>query len=872
MTDVPPGMPSPNRPLKSSLARILDLWRDEPTIIENIAQWHTEPEKPAQFNDFPSELHPALVQACRAVGIPALYSHQFQTWQAVKARQNVVIVTDTASGKTLSYNLPVLDLLLQYPSAKALYLFPTKALTYDQKQGLVNFIQQTGRYIQNPKQGLPFPAVYDGDTPAHQRTTIRTQANILLTNPDMLHTGILPHHTNWANFLQNLQFVVVDEIHSYRGVFGSHLANVIRRLKRILRFYGASPLFILTSATIANPGEHAHRLIEAPVTVIDQNGAPRGARHFLLYNPPIVQPELGLRRSAMQESIRLAGDLLTYKVQTLIFGRARRTVEILLRNLQHAQSSQSSELRAYRSGYLPAQRREIESGLRSGEVRAVVSTNALELGVDIGNMDAVLLVGYPGTIAATRQQAGRAGRRKGDSLAVFVASAGPLDQYLIQHPEYLLQRTPETALINPDNPLILLQHLRCAAFEMAFTPGEGFGSLPENIVNEYLNFLMETGDLHQAGGRYFWMADAYPAAQISLRSASATPVLLQINQDDRAVTIGEIDQPSACWMAHPQAIYLQEGVTYLVNDLDLENSIARLERVETDYYTEPQKETSVEKISGTAEETTPRLIKGWGEILVTSKVTGYRRIRWFTQEVLGAGQVDLPPSQLRTTGFWLIIPEAVVEQLRSLNLWTNDPNNYGPNWLAQRNRARERDRFQCQICGLFESDKSHHVHHKIPFRNFTSYLLANQIDNLITLCPSCHKRVETAVRMRSGLSGLSYVLNHLAPLFLMCDSTDLGDYTEPECQMTGGQPTVVIYDKVPAGIGLSESLYNLAEDLLERALELVVNCECRDGCPSCVGPAGENGYGGKRETLAMLQLLNGKIPQVNDGQQGIAFG
>lgn len=839
------------------LPRLLETWRSEPTIAGNIVQWYVDEAREPLYAGFPPDLHPALAAALRGRGISSLYAHQMDAWDAVRHGEHIVVVTETASGKTLCYNLPVLQSMIDDPGAKALYLFPTKALTYDQQQGLNQLSAAIATHLP-PGRNAPGAGVYDGDTPAHRRSTIRGQANIILTNPDMLHTGILPHHTNWADFLRGLRYVVIDEIHTYRGVFGSHVANLVRRLKRILRFYQADPIFIMTSATIANPGQHAQRLIESPVSVIQRDGSPHGARHFLLYNPPITDANIGIRRSASAESIRLASDLLAYQVQTILFGRARRSVEIILKNLRHEAGDHASQLHAYRSGYLPGERRAIESGLRSGEVRAVVATNALELGIDIGGMDAVLLVGYPGTIAATRQQAGRAGRRSGDALAVLVASAAPLDQFLMKHPEYIRSRSPEQALINPDNPLILLQHLRCAAFEMAFSKGERFGNLDAGALQEYLAFLSETGELHDSGDRFFWMADAYPAAQISLRSTSAQPVVLQAEVDGRMITIGTVDESSAYWLVHPQAIYLHEGQTFEVETLDLENAVARLKAVDSDFYTEPQREVSVEKIETLAESDVTGAKKAWGDILVTTQTTGYRRVRWFTHEVLGAGPVDLPPTQLRTTGFWLRISDETVEKLRAENAWNSDPNNYGPNWVVQRIRARERDNFTCQVCGVAEMGRSHHVHHKTPFRQFASYLAANQLENLVTLCPSCHRRVETVVRIRTGLSGLSYTLNNLAPLFLMCDGEDLGGHAEQECMFEDGAPVVIIYDKVPAGIGLSENLYRIQAELIARAYELVNECDCKEGCPSCVGPAGENGVGGKEETLALLAALNGK--------------
>jgi DEAD/DEAH box helicase domain-containing protein len=840
-----------------TLATLLNTWRDTPGIAANIAAWRTWPAKAAQLAPFPAELHPTLVAALQARGIAALYTHQATTWQMVQAGQNPAIVTATASGKTLCYTLPILDRLLRDPAARALYLFPTKALAQDQAQVLQSL---------SPTLNV---ATYDSDTPTSARPAIRHRARLVITNPDMLHTGILPHHTRWAEFFGRLRFVVIDEMHSYRGVFGSHVANVLRRLKRVASFYGAAPQFILTSATIANPVELAERLIEAPVVLVDNDGAARGVKHFLIYNPAVVNPELGLRRSAMQEAIRLTQELLAHQVQTIVFGRARRTVELMLRYLNDAVGRQqdgdftssfqphpSSSIRAYRSGYLPGQRREIEQGLREGRVRAVAATSALELGVDIGGMGAVVLAGYPGTIAATWQQAGRAGRQSEESLVVLVTSANPLDQFLAHQPDYFFDRSPEQALINPDNLLILLQHLRCAAFELPFRLGQGFGRVEGNQVAEFLQFLQEAGELHQSGQTFFWMADQYPAQQVSLRSASPNRVLLQVAQDDAWTTIGEVDQASAPWLVHPQAIYLHQGQAYLVEDLNMSQGQARLRPSLADYYTEPQQETSVQLRVRVHEVVVTGAIKAYGELLVTTTVTGYQQRRWFTQERLGTGTLDLPPSQLHTTGYWLALTEATVEQLRAQKLWTNAPNDYGSNWAAQRQQARARDQYRCQMCGAAEQGREHDVHHKIPFRTFASYLEANQLSNLITLCRTCHRRAETAVRMRSGLSGLAFTLGRLAPLFLMCDWGDIAVHHDPQSSLAYGQPAVVIYEVVPGGLGFSQRLFELHAELMARAHQLVAACECTAGCPACIGPAGEDGHGGKQETLAILKELN----------------
>jgi DEAD/DEAH box helicase domain-containing protein len=684
----------------------------------------------------------------------------------------------------------------------------------------------------------------------------------------MLHTAILPHHTRWVDFLRHLRFVVLDEMHVYRGVFGSHVANVLRRLQRVAAFYGSTPQFILTSATIANPAQLAERLIEQPVALVNNDGAARGAKHFLIYNPPLVNPELGIRRGALQESVRLAGDLLGHQLQTIVFGRTRRTVELLLTYLRNTneqlainneqKSNSPNSIRAYRSGYLPRQRREIEQGLRSGRVQAVAATSALELGIDIGGLEAAVLAGYPGTIAGTWQQAGRAGRQQADALAVLVASASPLDQFLAHHPRYFFERSPEAARINPDNLLILLAHLRCAAFELPFSLGEAFGRVEAEQVAEFLQFLREGGELHQAGPKFFWMADKYPAEQVSLRSASPASVkLLAATAPEQWTTIGLVDSASAPWMVHPQAIYLHEGQSYQVDSLDLEQGTAHLHPARVDYYTEPVQNTTVSLIELQAQAAIPGGQKQHGEILVTRQVTGYNMIQWFSHERLGSGDVDLPPSDLHTTGYWLSLAESTVNSLRESGLWSNDRNNYGPNWPAQRNAARARDGFACQGCGAPERERQHDVHHKIPFRQFAGYRQANRLENLVTLCRTCHQRAEAAVKMRSGLAGLATVLGHLAPLFLMCDAHDIGLHPDPQSPLAEGLPAIIIYEVAPGGIGFAEELFNLHDELLARARELVASCGCRDGCPSCVGPAGQDGVGGKRETLAILNRLAG---------------
>jgi DEAD/DEAH box helicase domain-containing protein len=722
-------------------------------------------------------------------------------------------------------------------------------------------------------------AIYDGDTPPKDRPAIRKNARIVLSNPDMLHTGILPHHTNWSDFLTSLRFIVIDETHTYRGVFGSHVANVIRRLKRVANFYGANPQFILASATIGNPKELAGHLIEEPVHLIDNDGSARGPRHFIIYNPPLTDAALGLRKSSLLEGVRLAQDLLKQDVQSVVFARSRRSVEIILTYLQggergemqednlfppfdkapSARTSQgrlSSFIRGYRSGYLPTQRREIEKGLREGTVKTVVATNALELGIDIGGLGAAILVGYPGTIASARQQAGRAGRGLESAAAVMVASATPLDQFLAHHPEYFFERSPEQALVNPDHLLILLEHLRCAMFELPFQTGEGFGSLAGETVAEYLQFLISNNEAHESQDKVYWMADQYPAANISLRSASPQGVVLQTIIDDRPQTIGTVDGESALWMVHPGAIYLHEAQSFFVKDLNLEEHVAYLKPVESDYYTEPMRGTEVTLLSTSAQATVLGGEKKWGEVQVTTQVTGFLKRRWYTHENLGEEPLDLPPTDLMTTGYWISLSEETIARLREAGAWSSDPNDYGPGWSRVRDRVRARDKYTCQVCGTLETTRQHDVHHKTPFRAFTSFVEANRLENLVTLCHSCHRKVEENVRIRSGLSGLAYVLGNLAPLFLMCDAGDLGTHVEPVENQTFGQPSIVLYDAIPAGIGFSQKLFELHDELVRRALELVSECPCSDGCPSCVGPGGENAYGGKQEALEILKHLS----------------
>ncbi|HEY64811.1 MAG TPA: DEAD/DEAH box helicase [Caldilineae bacterium] len=826
-----------------SIAQAIEALRLEPRFMRCVTAWRRLPRRPGRYAPLPDSLDVRLRRMLEARGIRQLYQHQAMALSAIAQGQHVVIVTSTASGKTLCYNLPVLSLLLQDPDACALYLFPTKALAHDQLAELASSLEALG---------LPsaWASTYDGDTPQAHRPVVRRMARLVLSNPDMLHVGILPSHTRWERFFVNLRYVVLDELHTYRGVFGSHMANVLRRLRRICRFYGSDPQFICTSATIANPAELATRLIEAPVTLIDQDGSPRGEKHFIIYNPPVVNAELGLRRSPVLEAQRIATHLLEHGVQTIVFARARLTTEVLLTYLRDAARQVGvppEAVRGYRGGYLPVQRREIERGLREGAVRAVVATNALELGIDIGHLSAAVLTGYPGTIASTWQQAGRAGRRHDVSLAILIAGGDVLDQYIAAHPEYLFERDPEQALIHPDNLVILLNHVRCAAFELPFRRGEPFGSIED--VTPLLEYLADEGVLYSGSESWHWISQAYPAETVSLRTASPDRfVILKVDEEGPAQPIGELDRFSVPMLLHEGAIYLHEGQSYIVERLDWERSQAWVRAAEVDYYTQASITESVHIRETYDEGQQGNALRAHGEVSVIARATRYRRIRRYTLETLGWGEIDLPEQEIETTAFWLSFPEEALEELRESRLWLGDPLDYGPNWEAQRQRARERDGFRCAQCGAPERDgREHDVHHIRPLRAFILeaqrreqdisqvYLEANRLENLITLCPACHRRAENHVRTRTGLSGLAHVLSHVASIHLMCDPRDLGVVTEARSPNTGC-PTITLYERVLGGVGLAQRLFEITPTLLEDCSDVIERCGCTVGCPACIGP------------------------------------
>lgn len=815
-------------------------------IAENIVVHRIEKAREAILVDLPEDLNPNLNQVLIKQGISRLYSHQSAAFREIQ-NNNIVVSTGVDSGKSLCYQLPILHDFLENPDLRSLFLFPTKALAQDQKNNLQNTLSSLNEILSDKCKAKL--GIYDGDTPNEQRKIIREKANFIFSNPDMLHLGVLPHHARWAEFFRNLSFIVIDEVHIYRGIFGSHFANVIRRLKRIAKFYGSNPKFILTSATLSNIRVFISHLLEENFVLIDKDGSPRGVKHFMIYNPPFVNRELGIRRSAMQETIRLANLIFQEKGQTLVFAQSRRMVELIVTYL-HKIIKSPETIHGYRSGYLPNERRKIERKFREGSIRLTVATNAMELGIDIGGLDTVIICGYPGSIASTKQQSGRAGRRGSASISILVVTSNLLDQYLASHPEYLFDNSPEEALINPDNPFILLHHLQCAVFEKPFLNTESFGNLAPRIVGEYLDILQKFGKLFSSNDTFYWKSSSYPADEISLRTTGTKEFVLQSDQK----TIGIVDEGSAYWLTHPNAVYIHNGESYLVQKLDLDNRLVELEKKTVDYYTQSQSKTEFELLKLKKEEQIKAGKKFYGQLKVTDQVVGYKKLKWYSNEILGYENLDLPETQIVTYGYWFSLSEDIIEKLESLNLW-NKKNEYGADWKTISQQIRERDEFTCQGCSIIEKDKNFHIHHKIPFRMFISHKEANKPENLVTLCPSCHREAEKQIFIQSGLAGFSYLLGNIAPLFLMCDRKDIRVHKESASKLAEKRPTIIINDSIPGGIGLSEKLYEIHDKIVSEAFSVVSQCECKDGCPACVGPVAENGVGAKEEVLEMLRLM-----------------
>ena len=645
-----------------NILEVLADLRADPRFGANVAGHRILPARAARTHPFPEALDPRLAKVLTSRGIPQLYSHQAEAVRLVREGRHVVIVTPTASGKTLCYNLPVLDRILRDPDARALYLFPTKALSADQLEELHGLVTSLEADIKT--------FTFDGDTPATARKAIRNAGHVIVTNPDMLHSGILPHHTRWVKLFENLRYIVIDEVHHYKGIFGSHLANLIRRVKRLCAFYGTNPTFICCSATVANPGELASRLIGEPVECINESGAPHGERHLVLYNPPVVNKELGIRQSYVKEAARIALELIRRGVQTIVFTRSRVRVELILTYLREGLSRIQKDpnlVHGYRGGYLPNERRRIEQGLRDREFLGVVSTNALELGIDIGGLDACVMAGWPGSLASALQQSGRAGRKLAPSLAVLVASSNPLDQYLVNHPDYLYGGTPESGIVDPENLVVRISHLKCAAFELPFKDDEAFGNGAEP-TGELLQLLAENRVLRHTKGKFYWMSDVYPASDVSLRTASTENVVI-VDDDHNGRVIGEVDLFSAPLLVHDEAIYLHEGDQFLVEKLDFTNRKAHVRPSRLDYFTDAEAKTDV-KVLDCFQDLPSRLgTRAWGEVSVTTIAVLFKKIRFFTHENVGWGKIHLPEQEFQTTSYWLTFED---EQLASAALSRED--------------------------------------------------------------------------------------------------------------------------------------------------------------------------------------------------------
>ena len=630
---------------------VLERLLEEPSLARGVVHHEVIPPREPAYVDMPAWLDPRIVAGLAKRDIHRLYTHQLEAVDAVHAGEDVVVVTPTASGKTLCYALPTLQAIAEDPSARGLFLFPTKALGQDQVAEFGELADAAGLSI--------ITSTYDGDTPAPIRSTVRAAGQVVVTNPDMLHSAILPHHTKWFQLFEQLKVIVVDELHTYRGVFGSHVANVLRRLLRICAHYGSRPVIVCCSATIGNPSELAAMLTGRPARLVDRNGAPAGERHVLLVDPPVMEPASGARGSAATLAQRWALPFLRAGRQTIVFGRSRVAVEILLTGLREALRESygpRSRVRGYRGGYLPTERRSIERGLRDGEILGVVSTNALELGVDIGRLDVSILAGYPGSIAGTWQQFGRAGRRQGTSVAVLVASGAPVDQYVIHHPEFLLDNTPEEARLDPDNLHVLLAHLRAATFELPFEPGEVFGPAP---ADDLLAFLAEEGHVRQAGdGRWYWSSENFPASEISLRTAAPENVVIVDTTPDRPRVLGEVDLFSAQVLVHERAIYIHESTQYYVDRLEWHERKAYVHKIDVDHYTYANRAVTLKPLEVFAEEPATGGTRKHGEVMVASLVTLFKKLKFVTDENVGWGPIDLPELELQTTAYWLTADRA----------------------------------------------------------------------------------------------------------------------------------------------------------------------------------------------------------------------
>jgi DEAD/DEAH box helicase domain-containing protein len=811
-------MPQPPWSNPSGVRAVLEQWQASGAVKRCFAAERTIPPASPEYAAIPEGLPPVLLAALEKKGISSLYSHQVQAIDAARAGRHVVIATPTASGKSLCFHLPVLAALAEDPTATALFVYPTKALSRDQEHNLRELMNEAG---------IPTSAmVFDGDTPGDARRAVRERCRIVLTNPDMLHAGILPNHARWASLFQGLKYVVLDELHTYRGVFGSHMAHVLGRLKRVAAFHGSRPTFIAATATIGNPREHAARLIGVSpeqVELVDKSGAPRASREAYVYNPPVVNEELQIRASTLKQAVNLAADLVRAKVPTIVFGPSRNSVEVMLKYLRAkvGDVAGAEAVMAYRGGYLPETRRRIEAGLRAGQILCVVATNALELGIDIGDLSAVVCAGYPGSVAGTWQRFGRAGRRGETSIAVLVCGSDALDQYLAREPKYLFEAGSEEARIDPGNVEILIQHLKCATFEAPFevsapgarpaapepARGESYLTLDPAATRDALEYLRGHGLVHQSGGRYHWAGEAYPASAVSLRNIGWDNFVIIDLATNKS--IAELDFRATHTMLHEQAIYQHDAEQYQVERLDYDNHKAFVRKVEPDYFTTALTYRTVSVIEPREGGMLGRARVGFGDVKVIEKVTGYKKIKFFTHENAGYGDVHLPEMQMHTTSFWLTVPEAVLTSL--------------------------------------------------------GHPRATLID---------------------GLRGLGAALETVSTLFLMCDPRDIGQTLgdggqdgdgdapavapgrDPHAGRTGQfDPTVFLFDALPGGVGLAERIYERGRELCWAAGRLIRSCKCPAGCPACVGPGSDSSQR-KRVALELLAALGLVAHEVSAGRGG----
>lgn len=772
---------------------------NSPRFQENVRALKHIEAREAMYSPYPGWVDERIRAVLRARGMGSLYSHQAQAVELIRKGRDVVLVTPTASGKTLCYNLPVLQKILEDGENRALYLFPTKALAQDQMHEVHSLITDLKADIKT--------FTYDGDTPDDARQAIRKQGHVVITNPDMLHAGILPHHTKWQKLFSNLAYIVIDELHVYRGVFGSHLTNVLRRLKRICSFYGTNPVFICCSATVANPKEHAEKLLERQMTLIDKSGAPAGAKTFILYNPPIVNRELGIRQSALTPVRTIAGELIKNHIQTIVFTTSRLNVEVITKYLKdmfkEGKPVDDHFVTGYRGGYLPKLRRDIERGLREREVMGVVSTNALELGIDIGALEACIMAGYPGSIASTWQQAGRAGRRSGHSLAVLIARSTPMDQFIVENADYFFSRSPEHCRVNPDNLLILLHHIKSAAFELPFEKGERFGA--EDLV-EILGYLEEKGVLHRVADRWHWAAESYPADEVSLRTVNPENVVIVDTTDASSHRIiAEVDWDGAFTTVHDGAIYMVESQQYHVDKLDLERKKAYVRKVDSDYYTDAMTYTNVRVLDEFGVKKSGGIMAEHGEVQVVRKVVGYKKIKFYTSENVGYGDVDLPERQMHTTSYWFTIP-----------------------WDKLLTLSFRREEIIDGLLGL-----SYSLHH------LAAILLMADI-----------RDIDRCIGDKSG----QWYVRHGKDRRII--TTAPGEIAGSDTVMVDAyDPTVFIFDAYPGGIGFSELLYDQHAALLNMVNGLIRSCGCEHGCPMCVGPVLDVGPAAKDAALAILDLI-----------------